>query len=213
MHELVIVGAGGFAREIRELAPHCFASGSIRIKGFLSSNPRDFDNYQVDEPILDDPEHYAPTENDQFVLAVGDVQLRKRLSAALKARGAKFVSLIHPTALVARTAQLGEGCVLYPYSVVMNAARLDDFVLLNLHASAGHDTQIGKYCNLCPYATINGFSTLEPEVFMGTHSCVLPGRRVGSGSKISAGSVAAHDVGPRTLVYGVPGKHLPLTQT
>jgi sugar O-acyltransferase (sialic acid O-acetyltransferase NeuD family) len=213
MHELVIVGAGGFAREIRELAPHCFAAGSIRIKGFLSANPRDFDKFQVAEPILDDPERYTPAENERFLLAVGDVRLRKRLAESLQSRGAKFISLVHPTAVVARTAKLGEGCVLYPYSVVMNAAILDDFVLLNLHASAGHDTQIGRYCNLCPYATINGLGRLETEVFMGTHSSVLPGCRVGSGSKISAGSVAAHDVGPQTLVYGVPGKHLPLMQS
>jgi sugar O-acyltransferase (sialic acid O-acetyltransferase NeuD family) len=212
MYDLIIVGAGGFGREIRELVPDCFAAGSIRLKGFLSANPRDLDNYQNAEPILDDPERYLPVENDRFLLAVGDVPLRKRLTDSLQSRGAKFVSLVHPTAVVARTAQLGEGCVLYPHSVVMNGARLDDFVLLNLHASAGHDTQIGRFCNLCPYATMNGFSTLEAEVFMGTHSSVLPGCRVGSGSKISAGSVAAHDVAPRTLVYGVPGKHLPLVQ-
>jgi sugar O-acyltransferase (sialic acid O-acetyltransferase NeuD family) len=210
MRDLIIVGAGGFGREIRELLPHSFPEGSIRVKGFLSSNPRDFDNYEVAEPILGDPDRYTPAESDWFLLAIGDVDHRKRITLSLKSRGAKFASLIHRTAVVAGSARLGEGCVLYPYSVVMNAAQLDDFVLLNLHASAGHDTRIGRFCNLSPYATMNGFSELEEGVFMGTHSSVLPGCRVGSSSKISAGSVVAHNVGPQTLVFGVPGKHVPL---
>jgi sugar O-acyltransferase (sialic acid O-acetyltransferase NeuD family) len=210
MHDLIIVGAGGFGREIRELLPDCFPPGSFRLKGFLSSNPRDLDGYDVAERVLDDPERYVPAENDRFLLAVGDVALRKRLVLSLQSRGAKFVSLIHPTAVVAKTARLGEGCVLYPYAVVMNAAQLADFVLLNLHASAGHDAKIGRFSNLCPYATMNGFSVLEDEVFMATHSSVLPGCCVGWGSKVSAGSVAVRNVGPQSLVYGVPGKQMPL---
>ncbi len=212
MHDLIVVGAGGFGREIRELVPDCYTSGSVRIKGFLSGNPHDLDHYPMLEPILGDPERYTPAENDRFLLAIGDVIHRKRITLSLKSRGATFISLIHPTAVVAKSARLGEGCVLYPHAVVMNAAQLGDFVLLNLHASAGHDTQIGRFCNLCPYATMNGFAILEEGVFLGTHSCVLPGCRVGSGSKVSAGSVAAHDSKPHTLIFGVPGKHLPMMQ-
>jgi sugar O-acyltransferase (sialic acid O-acetyltransferase NeuD family) len=210
MYNVIIVGAGGFGREIRQLVPDCFPRGSVRIKGFLSSNPSDLETYDVQEPILDDPERYVPAEMDRFLLAIGDIEHRRQTVLSLKSRGAKFLTLIHPTATIAESARLGEGCVLYPKSVVMNDAQLSDFVLVNLHASAGHDTRIGKFCNLCPYATMNGFSVLDEGVFLATHSTVLPGCRVGSGSKISAGSVAAHDVGPRTLVYGVPGKHLPL---
>ncbi|MCC7087354.1 MAG: acetyltransferase [Pirellulales bacterium] len=210
MYNIVIVGAGGFGREIRQLVPDCFPRASVRVKGFLSSNPNDLESYEVPEPILDDPERYVPADNDRFLLAIGDIEHRRQIVLSLKSRGARFLTLIHPTATIAKTAELGEGCVLYPNSLVMNDAKLGDFVLLNLHASAGHDTRIGRYCNLCPYATMNGFSVLEEGVFLATHSSVLPGCRVGSGSKVSAGSVATHNVGPHTLVFGVPGKHISL---
>jgi sugar O-acyltransferase (sialic acid O-acetyltransferase NeuD family) len=212
MHDLIIVGAGGFGRELRQLVQYCFPTGSYRIKGFLSSNPRDLEGHNVAEPIIDDPHRYSPRENDRFLLAVGDIEHRKSITTALKTKGATFLSMVHPTALVDNAASIGEGCVIYPYAIVMNEARLDDFVLLNLYASAGHDTQVGKYCNLCPYATMNGFAVLEDEVYMGTHSSLLPECRVGRGSKISAGSVAAHNVEPYSLVFGVPGKHVPLVR-
>lgn len=209
-YDLIIVGAGGFGREIRQLIPASFPDGSMVVKGFLSSNPRDLDGYDVSEPVLDDPMQYQPAENDRFLLAIGDVASRRRVVESLRSRGAKFVSLVHPTAYVDPGAKYGEGCVLYPFSTLMNAARLGDFVSLSIYASAGHDSQIGDYCNLSPYATLNGFSVLESDVFMGTHSSVAPRRRVGEGSKISSNSSVAHDVAPRTLVFGVPGKHVPL---
>jgi len=210
MYDLIIVGAGAFARELRQFLPQSFPAGAVKLKGFLSNNPRDLDQFKIPEPLLCDPEDYVPQLSDRFLLAIGDIGPRRRIVETLKARGAIFLTLIHPTAYVDSTATMGEGCVVYPFATIMNDSRLGDFVLLNLYSSAGHDTQIGRYCNLSPYATINGFSILEEEVFLGTHSSVLAYHRVGKGSKVSANSVVTQDVRPNTLVFGVPGLHAPI---
>jgi sugar O-acyltransferase (sialic acid O-acetyltransferase NeuD family) len=210
MYDLLIVGAGAFARELRQFVPQSFPAQSVRLKGFLSSNPRDLDQFKISEPILGDPEKYSPEENDRFLLAIGEIENRRRVTEVLKSRGARFLSLIHPTAYVDSTAVLGEGCVVYPFATIMNEVRIGNFVTLNIYSSAGHDTQIGHHCNLSPYATMNGFCILEDEVFLGTHASVLAYHRVGKGSKVSANSVVTQDVRPHTLVFGVPGRHVPL---
>jgi sugar O-acyltransferase (sialic acid O-acetyltransferase NeuD family) len=210
MYDLLIVGAGAFARELRQFVPQSFPAQSVRLKGFLSSNPRDFDPFKISEPILGDPEKYSPEENDRFLLAIGEIEHRHRVIEVLKSRGARFLSLIHPTAYVDSTAVLGEGCIVYPFATVMTEARIGNFVTMNIYSSAGHDARVGDHCSFSPYATLNGFCVLEDEVLLGTHASVLAYQRVGKGSKVSANSVVTQDVSPHTLVFGVPGRHVPL---
>jgi sugar O-acyltransferase (sialic acid O-acetyltransferase NeuD family) len=210
MYDLLIVGAGAFARELRQFIPQSFPARAVKLKGFLSNNPHDLDQFNISEPILGDPEEYTPQENDRFLLGIGEIEHRLRVTEALKSRGAIFLTLIHPTAYLDSGATLGEGCIVYPFVTIMNEAHLGNFVMLNIYSSVGHDSQIGHYCNFSPYATTNGFSVLEDEVFLGTHASVLAYLRVGRGSKVSANSVVTQNVGPHTLVFGVPGRHTPL---
>jgi maltose O-acetyltransferase len=45
---------------------------------------------------------------------------------------------------------------------------------------------------------------IEDDVFVGAAVVILPGRRLGKGSIVGAGSVVAHDVAPYTIVAGNP---------
>lgn len=207
MLDLVIVGAGGFGREMYHWARDCFSADQYRIKGFLSAKPNDLDGFEIKAPILGDPMQYAPQPNDRFLFAIGLIDVKRRLIDALAAKGAQFERLVHPTAIVCPTAKLGTGVVICPFVTVSDSVRVDDFAMLNFYASCGHDAQVGAYSVLCPYATLNGFAVIEEEVFMGTHSTVTPSRRVGHHSKISANSLVSQNTQPHTLVFGVPGQH------
>lgn len=207
MLDLVIVGAGGFGREMYHWARDCFSADQYRIKGFLSAKPNDLDGFEIQSPILGDPLQYAPQTNERFLFAIGLIDVKRRLIDALVAKGAQFERLVHPTAVVCNTAKLGTGVVICPFATVSDSVRVDDFAMLNFYASCGHDAHVGAYSVLCPYATLNGFAVIEEEVFMGTHSTVTPSRRVGHHSKISANSLVSQNTQPHTLVYGVPGQH------
>jgi sugar O-acyltransferase (sialic acid O-acetyltransferase NeuD family) len=205
--DLIIVGAGGFGREMYHWARDCFAAEQYRIKGFLSAKPTDLEGFEIKAPILGDPMQYIPQANDRFLFAIGLIDVKRRLIDALVSKGAQFERLVHPTAIVCNTAKLGAGVVICPFVTVSDSVRVDDFAMLNFYASCGHDAQVGAYSVLCPYATLNGFAVIEEEVFMGTHSTVTPSRRVGHHSKISANSLVSQNTQPHTLVFGVPGQH------
>lgn len=215
MNEIIIVGGGGFGREVHDWLVDVknnqrYYGEVFHIKGFLDHNQRCLDGFQGVAGVIGSPDDYQICENDRFVLAVGKVDVRKKLIRILKKKGASFFSLIHPTAIVSKTAMLGEGVMVCPFGLVNSHAQLGDFVLLNIFASVAHDAKIGDHSVLCPYATVNGFAKLGEEVFMATHSTVIPSISVGKGATISANSVATRNVPPGSVVFGVPGKFLQL---
>jgi len=206
MYNVVIVGAGGFGREVYLWTKDSFPNDQYKIKGFLDDNPKILDNYNMDIGIIGDLDGYEIEKQDRFVFAIGDIDVKKRLVTRLKKKGAKFLTLIHPTAIVANTAKIGQGVIICPFVIVTDHAQLGDFVMMNIYSSCGHDVKVGNYCILSPYATLNGFVILEDEVFLGTHSTIIPYKKVGYKSKISANSVVMRGVPPNKIVFGVPGK-------
>lgn len=208
MYNIIIVGAGGFAREIYYWANDTFSIDDYIIKGFLSYNQKDLDGYNIKVGIIGNDDNYKIKENDRFIIGIGDIDVKKRAVNRLKKRGAKFISLIHPTALIVPTAKIGEGVVICPYCLISDNVQLDDFVMMNTYASCGHDVKVGKYCILSPYVALNGFVKLENEVFVGTHATVISYKKVGFQAKISANSVVMRNVPSKCMVFGVPGKNI-----
>ena len=208
---LLIVGAGGFGRELFEMLWDVFPTEEYQFKGFLAQNDDSLKAAGLQEPFLGDPAEYEPEPNDYFLMAIGFMDVRRTLFDAIKARGGRFLSFVHPRAYVASSATIGEGAVIYPFATVSNASVLDASVHLNYYASVGHDCNVGRHCLLAPYATLNGFVKLADEVYIATHGTVAPGKSVGPGSKISAGSTAMQDVANNTIVFGVPGRQVVMT--
>ena len=206
MHDIVIIGAGGFGRELNDLLWDCLSPEQYRLKGFLAKNPNELDGYDINASILDHPDHYQPQPNDRFLLAIGDMDVRPRIVETLLKKNGQFLTFVHPSAIISKTAHIGLGAVIYPYAVVMNRAVIEDYVHLSIFASVGHDAQAGRYSLIAPYATLNGFSRIEDEVYLSTHSTVAPEKHVGRRSKVSANSAVMQDVPANSLVYGVPGK-------
>lgn len=210
MLDIIIVGAGGFGREVYHWTKDAFPKDEYRVKGFLDDSPDPLTGFGMDVGILGSlnsaQKAYRIQKRDRFVFAIGDIDSKKQAISTLKKRGAQFLTLIHPTTAIASTAKIGEGVIICPFVTVSDHARVEDFAMLNFYASCGHDSIVGKYGILSPYATLNGFAVLEDEVFMGTHSTVTAKVRIGRGSKISANSVAMRDAPPHSFVYGVPGK-------
>jgi sugar O-acyltransferase (sialic acid O-acetyltransferase NeuD family) len=203
--KLVIVGAGGFGREILGW----FGSEILgpEVKGFLSDDEHILDNYNLGYHIIGNTFDYKIQPEDRFIMAIGSIQDKKNVSKRLLDRGGEFKTIVHETALLSKTASLGIGCVVGPFALVSDHVKLEDFTMMGFYSSCGHDAQVGKYCILSPYATVNGFTILEDEVFMGTHSSVAARKRIGCNSMISSGSAAMYDVPGRCLVFGVPGKN------
>lgn len=202
---ILIVGAGGFGREVLLWARGAWPEYSAKIAGFLSADAGRLAGHAAPLPVIADPAAFEPEPGDAFLLAIGIPEVRRRVAGDLLARGAEFLTLVHPTAIVAPTASIGPGSIICPYAIVSDAARLGRFALLNYQSSLGHDSSVGDYAVLSPYATLGGGAHAGDDVFLGLHASIGPGKWIGARSKVSANSAALADAPAESLVHGVPG--------
>ena len=121
MKNLIIIGAGGFGREAADAATHAIGyETEFRLKGFLDARPEALEGYAGLPPVLGSPEDYVPQADDVFFCALGNLAARRRCVELLKAKGAKFQSIIDQTARIGARTHLGEG-VFVAYGVSITA--------------------------------------------------------------------------------------------
>lgn len=203
MSDLVIFGAGGFGREVFAYAQ----DAGMNVAGFVDDNRHALDGLDLGTAILGSLSSIADgaTRYD-WAIAVGDTAVRERVHRELRARGARIVTVVHPTAYVASSATVGQGCVVAPFALIAAHASVGANVALNTYASVGHDATVGDHCVFSPYSAVNGDVTLGAGVFLGSGAIVTPGRRVGRWSKISVGSTVTRDMEPGSMIVGNPAK-------
>jgi sugar O-acyltransferase (sialic acid O-acetyltransferase NeuD family) len=206
VRRILIVGAGGFGREVLQWARDAWPSECHRIAGFLSADANVLDGFEGNPGIVSAPDAYRPAQGDKLLLAIGVPYARRKVAEDLIALGAEFLTLIHPTAIVAASARVGEGSILCPYAIASDSCSIGRFVAMNYHASLGHDASAGDFAVLSPYATLGGNAHIESDVFMGLHASVGPGKTVGARSKVSANSCVLTAAPADSIIFGVPGK-------
>ncbi len=203
---ILIVGAGGFGRESLQWARDAWPEHAGRIAGFLSSDEDVLAGFDGYPDMLGRPDDYCPAPGDYLLLAIGLPYVRRQVAESLLDRGAEFLTLVHPTAIVAASARIGTGAIVCPYAIASDSCRVGPFAIMNYHASLGHDASAGDFAVLSPYATLGGHAHIEEDVFLGLHASVGPGKTVGARSKVSANSCVLTNAASDSLIFGVPGR-------
>lgn len=210
MAKVIIVGAGGFGREVLQWAlDQQDASSEWKLAGFLDSNPNALTGFDCDLRVLGSPESFNISANHRFVCAIGNPEVRLRIVEALSACGAVFTNVIHPSAHVSQLSHMGVGCIVCPGAIVSANATLGNHVILNMHSTVAHDAVLEDGVTLSSHADVTGAAVLERGAMLGSHASVLPRVRVGAFGIVGAGSVAYKDVPAHTTVVGVPARPMP----
>lgn len=203
--KLILIGAGAYGREVRDLAAGIAAAlgdnCSWRLAGYLDDRKELF---SPGLPILGDPATYVPQVDDLFVCAVGDSKDRLKYAAVIRDRGGVFATLVEPSAKVGGQTEIGPGTVVGPFCVVSCGIQIGADVVLAAHVTVGHDVCIGSGSFLGAYTFLGGGAVLGQGVRVFPHASILPGVKVGDGATVGAGSVVVRSVLPGQTVFGVP---------
>lgn len=207
--KLVIIGAGGFGREVLAWAEQSVQFGrDWTIKGLLDDRPAETLDKRIPAPILGRIQDYQPAPDEVFVCAIGTPAVKRACSELIESRGGRFTRLFHRTAVLGHEIEVGDGVILCPYAIVSGYSRLGRGSAINLHSSLDHDAEIGDWTQVNCHCDITGGARVGREVFFGSHVVIAPGIEVGDGAYLGAGTVVLRNVEPGAKMMGLPAKRI-----
>lgn len=210
MKDIIIVGAAGFGREVLQWIKDVNkVRPTWNIRGFLDDNLHALDGYECDYKVIGTIQDWQPSENEVFALALATPIVKERIVASLKARDAKFATVIHPTSIVGGFCKVGEGVIITPRVKISPNVTLGDFTTI-LGCSVGHDAIIGSYSTLCGYSAVCGHVDIGQRVFVGTSAVVAPSKKIGDDAYVCMGSMVMTNVRAGIKVMGNPAKKFDL---
>lgn len=206
---LIIVGAGGFGREVHAWLKDWIAvNPGWAIGGFIDDTAGSLNRFNHYADIRSTIDAYEPSPTDYLVCAIAKPGDKKAVVEKLLAKGAQFFTLVHPSVVMGENVQIGQGSVVCPYTILSVDLVVGAFVTINSSCTIGHDSSIGDFATLSGHCDVTGGVVLEEQVFMGSHASVLPSVRIGAQAIVGAGSVVLRKVAPGTTVFGVPAKRI-----
>ncbi|WP_095174819.1 MULTISPECIES: PglD-related sugar-binding protein [Blautia] len=161
MKRLLIVGAGGHGRVVKEVAE---ATDEFEKIDFLDDNSEDTVGKTDDLKKL-----YG--EYDSAFVGVGNNMFRMECIAKIKEVGYQIPTLIHPTAYISKSANIELGTVVEPKALV-NA-----------------NTKIGEGCIISVWTIIDHNVVVEDGVHVNARAIVRAGAHIAALSKLEAGEV------------------------
>ncbi|MBO1074975.1 acetyltransferase [Roseomonas marmotae] len=199
---LLLIGAGGHGRAVLETLRD---AGWPEPAGVLDDNPASAGLPGL--PLLG-PLALAGTLRQQGFdaahVALGDNARRQALGEWLLGLGYALPVLRHPSAVVAGTARIGEGCVLLPRVVLGAAARVGRHVILNTGCIVEHDAWLEDAVHVAPGAVLGGAVRVGAAALVGLGAALRPGVAIGAGAVVGVGAAVVADVAPGLRVGGTP---------
>lgn len=210
--KLVILGGGIGAIEVRGIIDDINnIQGKYEIVGVLDDNPNlngaSIENIPVLGPLAN-----AQTFKDvRFIFAIGSVKTQKLRSQLMEKTGLKaekFETLIHPSALIDKTAKIGYGCVIHPRVTIGNNAVLGNFAIIAVASTLGPGVYIGDFAMITSHILLLSQANVGKSVFIGSMTCIVEGVTIGAMARIGVGSLVSRDIEANVVAMGNPLRKL-----
>jgi len=146
-----------------------------------------------------------------FVNAIGSPESYALKPAIIKKAGvplSSFLSVIHPSAVISSSAQIGQGSVILSNTSIGSGVKIGNHVMVLQNCIVSHDSQIGDYSVLATGVCLSGDVHVEPGAYLGSHCCIRGGGNVGAGSLVGMGSVVVKDIPAGQVWCGNPARYL-----
>lgn len=209
LKDLIIVGGGGFGRELLQW---CKDVNDIEhkwnIKGFIDDNESALCDYDCDYGIIGTIKDWQPSEDEEFVIALGFPAVKQKVIQSLSKRGAAIVSLIHPDAHIGGFCKIGKGCIIYPDTRITVNVTIGDYVTILSQNFIGHDAVIGNYSTLFGGCAVNGHVVIGERTLLNNHASTVPSIKIGNDVNVGAGSFVVSNVRDGRHVFGNPARKI-----
>jgi sugar O-acyltransferase (sialic acid O-acetyltransferase NeuD family) len=206
--DLFIIGAGGFGRELElwlKLVPE--NERDFRIVGFIDDNLKALDGFSSKFKILGTIDDYNFKKTDYAVISISEPSIKENVFRRLSGR-VNLYTFIASNAIVEDARNIGEGSVICPNTIISVNTVVGKCVTVNCGTQLGHDSKIGNFSSFMASVMIGGGVLISERVYFGSQSALVPGKKVVSDVKISAGSIVIANANKPGVYFGNPAKLL-----
>lgn len=208
MKKIVIIGAGGFGREVKIIIDDINKKSlEYYFLGFYD------DNIEKGKlvngfPILGTIQDLNSINEDTSVaFGIGEPKTKKNLIKELINNKLQFPTLIHPSCIISNDeVHIGKGTIICAGNIITCNIRIEDFVTINLMCTVGHDTHINNYCSFMPSVNISGEVIIHENVFVGTGAKIINRLAIGKNTIVGAGAVVSKSLPENCTAVGIPAK-------
>ncbi len=209
---IIIIGAGGLAREIEWLIRDINRTGAhYDFTGYVVSDMSKIGPHDTLDQLRGDYDWLVRNARsiDAVTIGIGTPALRLKVANEVKQilPSLEWPALVHPSAILdTESARIADGAQICANVTGTVNLTIGSFSLCNLSCTLGHEAVIGKGCVINPGANISGGVSLGDCVLVGTGAQVLQYVKVGARTIIGSGAVVTKDVPNDVTVVGVPAK-------
>jgi sugar O-acyltransferase (sialic acid O-acetyltransferase NeuD family) len=204
MKTIVILGAGGFAREV------FFHLNSVNANFVFVD---DFTN--VEEIIIHNKSYkviknwnFESFKNAEFIIGVGNPEVKKTMVEKALENGLKpMKTFVHPKALV-QDADIGVGGIITAGCIITTNVKIGDYVILNLNCTVGHDAIINDYVTANPGCHISGNTIIGKYSSLGTGTVVREKIFISENIITGAQAAVVKDLTEKGVYVGTPAKKI-----
>lgn len=208
MKPVIIIGGGGHAVVVAD----ALQAAGVSVLGFTDADSTKHQSRQCGLPVLGgDAVVLAGYDQDEVLLAngVGGVRgtdARRALQLRLREAGWRFVTVIHPTAIISPHARISDGVQLLAGSIVQASAVIGEGTIVNTAAIVEHDVEVGDYVHVAPRALLCGAVTVGNLSHIGAGAVVRQGIQLGQHTLVGAGAVVVKDFDGGGELVGMPAR-------
>ena len=209
MKKLIIIGAGNLAKLTLDIIHEMNKiQNDIEVVGFVDGVKENVGKKILGYKHLGTEDYlYSIDINEYyFVCAIANTSVKRSFIELLDKLNAKYINLIHPTAIISDYSKIGTGIIVNAGAILAIDCEIKDHVFINFDCTIGHDVVIEKYCSLMPSVNVAGAVLLEEAVYLGMDSTVLENRTIGTLSVIGGNALVNKDIPNKVIAVGVPAK-------
>ena len=207
MKDIIIIGAGGFGKEVAWLIEQINKKSPIwNLLGFVDDGIKT--GTLINRvPVLGQLE-YLEDKKVNLVCSISHPQTRYKIIMNLENTNNSFVTLIHPDIDLSSTVSIGEGSIICEGAKFTVNINIGKHVIVYHNSVICHDSNVGDYTSILPSVNISGNVDLEGFNLVGTGAQIIQNLKIGKHSIIGAGAVVLKDVESECVVAGVPAKKI-----
>lgn len=195
MKKVIIIGAGAHAAEIEEyILENNQKKPEIEIIGYLDDSEKNYQKSQLLFPLLGGIFSFKVASDIELILSLGSLSLRSKIITHFTDKNIKFTNFIHHTSRVFRTAKLGTGNVICPYTQIGPNVVIGNNNTFNNKSSIGHDSIIGDNNMFCPNMGLSGNTVVGNQNLFSLNVATIPNITIGDNNVIAPNMVIEKNI-------------------